>query len=70
MSDQLYVVRLFDMFDGWIDITKPLSKEEVDKVWNKKTENGTKNKEYADGDYYAIFPSDTRMIVTPEFLGR
>lgn len=67
---KLFVVRLYDMFDGWIDITGPLSKEEADKEWNKQTRNGSRNTKYADGDYYAVFPADTRMIHTPEFRGR
>lgn len=58
------------MFDGWIDITGPISKEEADKVWNEYTCNGTKNTKYRDGDYYAIFPSNTKMLYTPDFLGR
>jgi hypothetical protein len=68
--DELFIVRLYDMFDGWIDITKPVTKEEADRVWNEHTENGTENTKYADGDYYAIFPADTRMLFTPETLGR
>ena len=67
---KLYVVRLYDMFDGWIDITGPLSKEEADKKWNQETRNGSKNTKYSDGDYYAVFPAHTRMIHTPEFRGR
>lgn len=66
----LFVVRLWDMLDGWIDITGPLSREEADKVWNKETHNGTRNTEYAHGDYYKVFPANTRMVYTPEFLVR
>ena len=65
-----YIVRLFDMFDGWIDISGALSKEEAEEIWAKKTKNGTKNTKYEDGDYYAIFPANTRMRYTPETLGR
>lgn len=65
-----YVVRLWDMFDGWIDIKDNLTHEEATKLWNEKTQGGTVNTKYDDGDYYKIFPADTRMIVTPEFLGR
>lgn len=68
--EKLFIVRLFDMFDGWIDISKPVTKGEADKIWNESTENGTKNTKYADGDYYAIFPADTKMLVIPEYLGR
>lgn len=65
-----YIVRLWDMFDGWIDITKPLSETKAKKIWNERTKNGTCNTKYADGDYYKIFPADTKMLVTPEYLGR
>ena len=69
-TEQLFVVRLWDMFDGWMDISEPLSKEDADKLWNEKTDNGTKNTKYEDGDYYRVFPSDTKMLCTPEYLGR
>ncbi len=68
--DELFIVRLWDMFDGWMDITKPLTKEEADNVWNEYTNNGTKMTKFSDGDYYAIFPANTRMIFTPEHMGR
>lgn len=69
-NDKLFVVRQWDMFDGWIDVSGPLSRAEADKLWNEKTANGTRMTKYADGDYYAVFPADTRMLYTPEFLGR
>jgi hypothetical protein len=66
-----YVVRLYDMFDGWIDVThKPLTMTEALEVWNEKTNYGAQKVKYSDGDYYKIFPSNTRMIQTPEFRGR
>lgn len=65
-----YVVRLWDMFDGWIDLTEPLSYEECRKIWLEHTAGGTKNTQYSDGDYYCIFPADTKMLITPERLGR
>jgi hypothetical protein len=58
------------MFDGWIDLTEPVTKTEADRLWNEKTDNGKKNTKYSDGDYYRVFPADTKMIFTPEFLGR
>jgi hypothetical protein len=64
------IVRLFDMFDGWMDITSAVTEEEANRVWNDKTENGTRKTKYSDGDYYAIFPVDTKMLITPERLGR
>jgi hypothetical protein len=67
---KLFIVRLFDMFDGWIDITGPMSKDEADAVWRDKTGGGTHHTQFSDGDYYRVFPADTRMLVTPEYLGR
>lgn len=69
MADK-YILRLWDMFDGWIDIKNDLTREEAMSMYAEKTCNGTRNTCYADGDYYKIFPADTRMIFTPEFLGR
>lgn len=67
---QLFIVRLYDMFDGWIDISKPVPQIEAQAIWDEKTGNGTHHTKYADGDYYKVFPSDTRMLFTPEYLGR
>lgn len=64
------IVRFWDMFDGWIDITGPIPSEEAERIWNEKTDNGKHNVKYADGDYYAIFDADTKMVFTPEFLDR
>jgi hypothetical protein len=58
------------MFDGWIDVTSPVSETEALRIWNEYTKNGTRNTKYEDGDYYKIFDANTRMVVTPEFLGR
>ena len=61
--DKLYVVRLYDGFDNlWIDICEPTTKKKAKVLWNKKTNNGTENTGYDDIDYYAIFPSDTKML--------
>jgi len=65
-----FVLRLFDMFDGWIDVQDNLDEHEANKLYNEKTFNGTRMTKYADGDYYKIFPSGTRMLITPERLGR
>lgn len=70
MDEKLFIVRLYDMFDGWIDITGPVTRERADAAWNESTQGGTCNACYADGDYYAVFPADTRMLVTPESMGR
>lgn len=69
-EDKLWVVRLWDMFDGWIDISGPMSRSEAERIWNEHTDQGKRHLCYEDGDYYAIFPANTRMLVTPEFLGR
>ena len=70
MKKGKFIVRLFDMFDGWMDITEPLSYKKAEKILNEKTSNGTHNTKYEDGDYYCIFPADTKMFYTPERLGR
>lgn len=70
MEAELFVVRLWDMFDGWMDVSKALPKAEADAIWREKTSNGTKMTKYADGDYYAVYSANTIMLVTPETLGR
>ena len=66
----LYVLRLYDFLDGWIDVTGPLSKEEVEARWQEETKNGTRMASYGDGDYFKVFPAGTQMLHTPEFRGR
>lgn len=66
MNEDKYIVRLWDGGDGyWIDISKPLSKEDATSLWNKETKNGTCNTKYEDYDYYAIFPANTVMLYAP-----
>ncbi len=65
-----HVVRLWDMFDGWIDVHGPCTHAEALDYWNKKTDNGTHNTQYADGDYWAVYEVGTRMVFTPEAMGR
>jgi hypothetical protein len=61
----MFVVRLWDGFDGiWMDVSKPVTKEEADRIWNEKTNNGTERKCFNDIDYYSIFPADTTMLWT------
>lgn len=63
MNQDKFIVRFYDGFDNeWMDITKPISKEEAMIVWNDRTKNGTKNTCYDDMDYYEIFPASTRML--------
>jgi hypothetical protein len=72
--EDFYILRLWDMFDGWIDIEDNLTPgfivQEVNNLLNEKTENGTIMTSFNDGDYYCVFPSDTKMYFTPEKLGR
>ena len=68
-----YIVRLYDMFDGWLSAwpdNNGVTWGEAVAYWAKHTNNGTRNTRYDDGDYWDIFPAGTRMLVTPEFLGR
>jgi hypothetical protein len=60
---ELFIVRLYDGFDNqWIDITGPVSEEVAQKVWNEKTDNGTKKSKFEHIDYYRIFPANTKML--------
>jgi|SaaInlStandDraft_4_1057021.scaffolds.fasta_scaffold46640_3 hypothetical protein len=71
--DGKYIVRLYDMFDGWLSAwpsDEGATWEEAVAYWNKHTQDGTKSTCYGDGDYWSIFPAGTQMVVTPEFLGR
>jgi len=62
-KSRLFIVRLYDGFDHeWIDISSAVSKEEADEIWNKETNNGTRNAVLGDIDYYKIFPADTKMV--------
>lgn len=66
-----FIVRLYDMFDGWIDVSSGnLTKDEAKEFWNEKTDNGSHHIDYDEGQYYCIFPSDTKMRETPEKRGR
>jgi hypothetical protein len=62
----LFIVRLWDTFDGYsIDVSSRVSKEEADALLNEKTKNGTEYTKYDDGACYAIFPADTTMLWRP-----
>lgn len=64
---ELFVVRLYDGFDNeWMDVSKPLPREEAQKVWEEKTNGGTKNASYNDIDYYRVFPAHTKMLYSAE----
>lgn len=58
-----FIVRHYDGFDNdWIDVSKPVSQEEAERILAAKTAGGTKNTSYGDIDYYRIFPADTTML--------
>lgn len=58
-----FVVRLYDGMDNvWMDVSEPVSKEEADRIWNQKTDNGTKKTKFDDIDYFKVFPADTNMV--------
>lgn len=66
-TEQKYVVRLYDGFDNcWIDVSDPVSRKEADKIWNEKTDNGTKKTSYANIDYFSVFEADTIMLNSVE----
>jgi hypothetical protein len=66
-TKSLFVVRHYDGFDNkWMDVSEPVSKDEAQRLWNEKTDDGKRNAKYDDIDYYAIFPADTVMRPSDE----
>lgn len=68
-QQSLYVVRLYDGFDNiWIDVSKPLPKDEADKLCGDNNEKrlgsgaGKRVGSFNEIDYFAVFPSDTKMV--------
>jgi hypothetical protein len=55
------IVRLWNG-EYWIDISKALSPQEAQNLWDKHTNFGTKHSQYSHGDYFRIFPAKTRML--------
>ena len=65
---ELFIVRFYDGFDNqWMDVSEPINRADADALFEKLTMHGAKNTSYADIDYYAIFPADTRMIYSGGF---
>ena len=66
-----YTVRLYDSFDGWIDVLADVTWEDAEAKWNELTNNGVRMARFKNGgNYYSIFPANTSMLYTPEKLGR
>ena len=64
---ELFVVRLWDSFDGlWMDVSEPVSREQAEAIWNEKTSNASKNTSFRDTDYYKVFPAGTVMTFSYE----
>lgn len=61
-----FTVRVYDMFEGWIDVRPNVSENEAMDCWLERTNYGRICTKYSDGNYYDIFPSDA----PPEVLGR
>lgn len=76
MNDDLYVVRLWDGFDGeWMDISEPLPQAEAEKLCGDENEKrtgpgaGKREGHYSEIDYYAVFPADTVMRFSDKGAG-
>jgi hypothetical protein len=55
-NNKKYVVRIYDGFDNeWFDTCSPTSYKLAEKLYNQKTENGSKFTSYKHIDYYGIF---------------
>lgn len=63
LACETFSVRLYDNFDMyWIDIKLNTSWEEAIKTMKECTKNGAIYTKYTDGAYYAIFPSNSKML--------
>jgi hypothetical protein len=64
VSEALWQVRLWDMMDGtWVDVGDPMPRAEAEQNAKDRNEEkyGKPNAGFNDGDYYAVFPSDTKL---------
>lgn len=63
MSEQLFIVRLWDGMDGtWTDVSTPCVRRAADMIWDELTKGGTEKTRFEDIDYYKVFPADTVML--------
>jgi len=69
-DEPLFTLRMYDYYDGWIDIATNLSAEQVEERWLERTKGGTENFKFTGttGHYYDIFPANTRMFWNSEVL--
>ena len=59
---ETYVVRHWDGMDGcWTNCTGEVGQEEALRYWAEHTDGGARQVDYAEIDYYRIFPGGTRM---------
>ena len=60
---ETYVVRSWDGMDAcWTDCTGEVGQEEALRYWADRTDGGTHQVNYAEIDYYRIFPGGTHML--------
>jgi len=59
-DEKKWVVREYNAYNGGSKfcITGELSWEEADKIWQEKTQNGTKNVYYFENIYYDVIPAE------------
>jgi hypothetical protein len=68
VAPELFIVRFYDGMDNqWMNVSGSVPREEANKIWLEKTENGTKHISFDEIDYYKVFPADTRMIYSEGF---
>lgn len=65
----LFIVRLYDGFDNeWIDVSGPLTRGQADQLCGDKnaarfgSAAGKRVGSFDDIDYYAVFPTETKML--------
>jgi hypothetical protein len=62
-ASRLFVVRLWDGMDGvWTDVSAAVTVTEALRIWNEKTDGGTRMIGFDEIDYYRIFAATTSMV--------
>ena len=69
MTEKLWIVRLWDGFDGeWMDVSDPMPENDAKELAGDKNEArsgsgaGNRDGHYGEIDYYSAFPADTKML--------